>query len=278
MNYVDLHSHLLPALDDGPGTFADSVALIEAAWKGGTRRMVATPHMFHGGVGSDDRDEVVERFVDFETRLAAHVAERRTQPAGTAGNEQEGEAAYLAGLELALGAENYVGEAFLGALATKRILTLGGSHYLLMEFWPMVTATTARQAIDAVQEQGFVPVLAHVERYAFLQNEPGRLADLVAAGSAAQVNASAILGHQGLRLAEVADRWLRRGLIAVVASDGHDIRTRRPQLTEVADHLRARHGGACEDHCLRLNPTAILADEPIGLPPARRSRWWLGGR
>ena len=268
MDYVDLHSHLLPALDDGPATFADSLALIEAASGSGTRRMVATPHMFHGAVGSSDPAEVARRFADFEARLAAHREQLRDGPAG------ETASASLEGFEIALGAENYVGEAFLEAVTAGEVLTLGGSRYLLIEFWPMVTAITARQAVDVVQERGYAPVLAHVERYGFLQNEPARLDDLVAAGCTAQVNASAILGRQGLRVAQLTDHWLRRGLIAVVASDGHDTRARRPQLGEVADHMRSRYGSATVEHCLQLNPTAILADEATRRPDLRRSRWW----
>ena len=95
MNYVDLHSHLLPALDDGPATFADSTALIEAAWEAGTRRMVATPHMFHGGLGSDNRAEVLGLFADFEARFATHLTERRARDGA------EDPDRYLDGFELA---------------------------------------------------------------------------------------------------------------------------------------------------------------------------------
>lgn len=265
MSYVDLHCHLLPALDDGPGTFADSVAMIEVAWEAGTRRMVATPHMFQERLGSDDAPAVTGFFADFERRLASHRVERG--------------GGYLDGLELTLGAENYVGEAFLSALAEGRVLSLGASRYLLMEFWPMVTATTARQAIDVVIEHNYVPVLAHVERYGFLHGEPRRLENLLAAGCVAQVNASAVLGHQGLRFAQLTDRWLSRGLIAVVASDGHGAESRRPELHEVADHLESRYGHATESACLRDNPEAILADQAPVLPVVERRSWWrrLGG-
>lgn len=262
--HVDLHSHPLPGLDDGPARFDDSIRLLEAAWHGGTRTMVATPHMFQEGLGSDDHEEVAERFERFEARLGDH---RRAADDG-----------YLADLELVLGAENYFGEAFVQALGDERVLTLGGSSYLLLEFWPATTRAVARRAVATVQDAGYAPVLAHVERYAFLQQDPSFLAEVVSSGCVAQVNAAAVLGLQGLGPARLTDRWLRDGLIAVVASDGHDLSRRTPRLDTVAEHLASRHGAEVAARCLRLNPQAILDDEPVALPEPRRTSWWRRSR
>jgi protein-tyrosine phosphatase len=261
VDYVDLHCHLLPALDDGPASFPEAVAMIEVAWQAGTRRMVATPHMFQAGLGCDDPERVADLFAEFERALAAR--------------RQGGDGPALEGLELALGAENFVGEAFLRALESGRILSLGASRYVLIEFWPLVAANTAIHAVDALRERGLVPVIAHVERYGFLHDDPRRLEPLLAAGCVAQVNASALLGHQGLRPAQLTDRWLRRGWIGVVASDGHGATTRPAVLEAAADCLRSRYGAATAEACLRDNPAAILADGTVALPPAQKSNhWW----
>ncbi len=255
MGLIDIHTHLLPCFDDGPQSSTEAAAMLEAAWAGGTREIVATPHMFHSHLGSDDREEVEALFAGWRSELLEEM--ERPRPA------------------IHLGAENYVSSEFAEALAVKRVLTLAGSRYLLIEFWPMILAGAARNAIATIQEAGYVPVLAHVERYGFLQDEPGLLEQLIEGGVVAQVNAGAILGRQGLRIARLADRWLRRGWVAVVASDGHSVTFRPPDLGEVASYLESRFGGETAELCLTRNPSALLADgSPTLPPPASERRWW----
>lgn len=261
MSYLDIHTHLLPGVDDGAQSFAEAVGMQELAWRAGTRQMVATPHMFHPGLGSDDPAAIVAAFSAFEERL------ERQRAADSDGLPGE--------MQVHLGAENYVGVEFLHAVEDHRVLTLAASRFLLVEFSPLTTATAARHALTRIQDSGYVPVMAHIERYAFLQDDPAVLEQLIESGCVAQVNAAAILGHHGLRIAQLVDDWLRRRLIAVVASDGHGLTNRRPELGEANDHLAARYGEATASACLRDNPRAILADTPPTLPPPEtRKRWW----
>lgn len=256
MGYVDIHSHLLPGLDDGAGSFAEAVEMLRAARRCGTVAMVATPHMFQPGLGSDDPAAVRAAFAALRRRL--------DDAAGAAG----------AVVELHLGAENYVGDRLLAAAADRTALTLGGSAALLVELWPPTAAGTARRALEALLALGYTPVLAHVERYGCLREEPLLLEQLVAAGCVAQVNSGAVVGRHGLATVQLVDRWLRRGLVAVVASDGHDVTSRPPQLDEAAGLLASRHGAAMAELCLTANPRALLAGRPVTLPVVPRSRWW----
>jgi protein-tyrosine phosphatase len=261
MGYVDLHSHVLPEVDDGAQSFAESLDMLAAASRAGTRHLVATPHMFQPGLGSDDPAAIEAAFSDFSERLDR----RRSEPDGAA----------IGDLEIHLGSENFVCTELLAAVASRRVLTLAGSRYLLIEFWPPTTATSARRAVNEIQNAGYVPILAHVERYSFLQEEPSRLEQLVEAGCVAQVNGTAILGLHGLRITQLTDRWLRRRLIGVVASDSHGVDSRRPELDETAAQLVKRYGPATERLCLHDNPHAVLADETTSLPSAEQpTRWW----
>jgi protein-tyrosine phosphatase len=259
MGFVDIHSHVLPGIDDGARTFSDAVEMLALARASGTEEIVATPHMFAPGIGSDDADAVQSAYQGFLVRLQRAAAKTGS----------------LNGLRLHLGAENYVSDDFLTAVEAGRALPLGDSRALLLEFWPLATRSAARHALDRVQAAGFLPVVAHVERYGFLHEEPEALEQLVASGCVAQVNASAILGEQGLRIAQLTDRWLRSGVISVVASDGHSPDSRSPELGTAYAHLVSRYGNATAELCLRGNPLALLADEPPTRPPeTRRFRWW----
>ncbi len=257
MAFVDIHSHVLPGVDDGARSFADAVEMLAVARASGTEQIVATPHMFAPGVGSDDPEVVQAAYDDFVSRL------------------DRDERVALEGLRVHLGAENYVSGELIAALEAGRALTLGASRSLLLEFWPLTAKSAALQALDRVQAAGYLPVVAHVERYRFLHEAPETLDQMVGAGCVAQVNASAILGDQGLEVAQLTDRWLRRGLISVVASDAHGLGRRSPELGAVHRRLESRYGAATARLCLRLNPLALLASEPTTRPPeTRRFRWW----
>ncbi|MDH3523058.1 MAG: hypothetical protein OES32_05665 [Acidobacteriota bacterium] len=259
MDLVDIHSHVLPGADDGAATFAEAVEMLAIARAAATAEIVATPHMFAAGLGSDDAAAVRALFDRFVERL-----QQLDEAAGAAADRPR----------LHLGAENYVSAELLEAMAAGRVQTLGPSRSLLVELWPLTTASAARHAVDRIQAAGYVPVVAHVERYRFLHERPALLEELVGAGWVAQVNGAAVLGQDGLKTAQLADRWLRRGLVSVIASDGHGARVRSPALDEVRIHVESRYGATTARLCLRDNPLALLADRPVVLPPeVPRFRW-----
>jgi len=259
MGYTDIHCHLLPGIDDGAADLEESVGMLTAARAAGSSAIVATPHMFQHGLGSEDPDEVRRRFESFLEALEAFRDEHDGAPA----------------VDLHMGAENFVGAELLQAVTDGSALTLAGSRFLLVEFWPLTAAGAARQALDVILQTGVVPVLAHVERYRFLQDDPDLLEALVGSGCIAQSNAGAVLGDQGLRATELTDRWLRRGLVHVIASDGHGLGRRRPELAAVAEHLERRYGSEMAHCCIESNPQAIVQDATPEPPPVEpRRRWW----
>jgi protein-tyrosine phosphatase len=121
---------------------------------------------------------------------------------------------------------------------------------------------------------GYTPVLAHVERYGFLREDPRRLERLVAAGCVAQVNSGAVVGRHGLPTVQLVERWLREGLITVIASDSHNVASRPPGLGEAAALISSRHGAETAALCLAGNPRALLAGKPVTRPEPARSSWW----
>lgn len=259
MGHVDIHCHLLPGIDDGAASLAETVEMLSLAGAAGTDQIVATPHMFQPDIGSDDVDLVRHCW----RNLCANL------------ETLEIEGAALALPTVHLGAENYVGAELLAAVSAGEVLTLSGSRFLLVELWPLTTGTAARHALDHIASAGYTPVLAHVERYGFLRSDPSALPNLVEAGYVAQVNAAAILGRQGLKIAQLVDHWLRRGLIAVVASDGHGVDSRQPKLDAVAELLAKRHGKTTAELLLQDNPRALLAGAEPTLPSLEpRRRWW----
>ena len=238
---IDLHCHILPGIDDGPPVLEDSLALASAAFAGGTRTVVATPHV--SCQWSDNDAETIDAGV--------RAVNRALRDAGIA-------IEVLAGAEVELSRAADLGPAEL------RALRLGGGPWLLVEC-PLGPASGLEQGLGVLRMQGHRILLAHPERCPTFQREPHRLAELVTLGMLTSVTASAFTGHFGKAVQRFAFELLRRGLVHDVASDAHDAVRRPPALaTELA---KAGLG----DHAPRVAhevPAAILAGSDVPAPPS----------
>jgi protein-tyrosine phosphatase len=251
MRFVDIHTHLIPGLDDGPASLGETLEMLRHAYDRGTRAMVATPHMF-ASLGDTDVLHVSDSYVA--------MAERLQELARSKENEFLREMAHY------LGAENFVSPEFLRALQDREVLTLNGSHYLLVEFPPYLPFDIADLAVDKILEIGLIPVMAHVERYGFLDRKPGRLAEFKNKGCVVQVNAESIvdLGGRGMARALVP-LFDSRG-VDIVASDGHNGHSRPPNLEAAYGILAARYPETAVATWMWQNPARILHDRPILSP------------
>ena len=130
---------------------------------------------------------------------------------------------FLEGIEVHLGSENLVTPEFLQALEESKVLTLGGSRYLLVEFPLFMPFLLIVSAVDQILEREMIPVLAHVERYEAFHEEPERLDELRNRGCVIQVNAEAFGNEHSNERSELALSLAKSGLVDVIASDGHDL-------------------------------------------------------
>jgi protein-tyrosine phosphatase len=250
---IDLHSHILPGLDDGTASLAEAVELARQAVAEGVTAMAATPHV------RDDYPtsaEVVDRAL-VELRGALAAAEIP--------------------LELLSGGELDVHR--LGDLdepALYRFSLARGGRYVLVEFpyggWPRAL----EGALSAVHASGLTALLAHPERNPEVQDRPERVGALVEAGVLVQLTAGSLCGRFGRRSQLAARRLLELGLVHVLASDAHRPGPGEPGLAAAAATLD-------DDLAAYLTteaPGAIAAGEPVPSPPppAHRSLRTLLGR
>lgn len=248
--FVDIHCHLLPGVDDGAADVEEALGMLALAYQAGTRRIVATPHLFHPTFPPRTAAEIGERFLRLQKDLEGYV----TEPAFR----------FLGEVTVDLGAEHRVSAELFEALEDRAVLPLAGGRHLLVELdellaWPMVEAALAR-----VREAGFVPVLAHVERFSVFRTDRRRLAAVREAGALAQVNADALLGRSSRASRQAGRDFLKHGLVDVIASDAHRPGHRPPgDLQRVFAYLRGK-GYAVEalSGWLRDTPARILGDAP----------------
>jgi protein-tyrosine phosphatase len=240
---IDLHSHVLPGLDDGPETLAGSLELARAALAAGTTTLVATPHL--------------NRLYDVDAAIAlAAVQELRGHLA-----RENIELELLGGAEIAVDRLPSLSEEELLALR------LGDGPYLLIES-PLSSGTRVlTQSVQELLTQGHRVLLAHPERCPGFQREPGALRALVAKGVRCSITAGALEGRFGGVARRFSLTLLREGLVHDVASDAHDSYRRSPNMRPGLAAAAASLPGADRQAAwlTERSPAAILAGEP--LPP-----------
>lgn len=236
---VDIHSHVLPHIDDGARDVDEALDMLRMAKEDGTSRIVATPH----GIRADV--ETIRQVTD-ALRLEAQAADI--------------EIGILTGCEVKFSAT--LAEDFRAG----RLLTINDQNYLLVEFsfrqsWSLLVNTS----LYALQLAGVTPIVAHAERYPAVQENPSVLLDLVATGIPIQINAGSLLGLDGNRARQTAELLLHAGIVHVVASDGHRRDTRTPLLSGAlrrTDEL----AGPGTAHRIQQNAVRIISGQALNLP------------
>ncbi len=212
---IDLHSHILPDLDDGASSWEEAVQMCSAAFQDGTRTMVATPHVFNG-IYSPKSEQIEEKISELKNRL------------------------FLEGIDLEIvqGAEVHVRPDLPLLMSEDPILTFNGKgRYFLLEFPHSVIPPNADQFIFKLMTQNLIPVIAHPERNLSVQSRPEILEPLVKQGALTQVTAMSFTGGFGPQTRDVACELLRRNLVHVVASDAHNSRGRPPLLSDARKRI-----------------------------------------
>ena len=251
---IDLHSHILFDLDDGPATVEESLDLARAAVGAGTATMVATPHVdSHWDV---EPAAIIQRTVELKRELE------------------------LAGIELALltGAEVAIDRYLDLSPDQLQILTLGLGPYLLLESPFSPADGNIELAVRSALNSGQKVLLAHPERCPTFQRRPDTLRELVATGVLCQITAGSLSGRFGRTVRRFSIELLREGLVHDLASDAHDAERRPPQLADALLGLHRELPGieAQVDWLTRDAPAAILAGSPLPPRPnlaASSHRW-----
>lgn len=218
---VDLHSHVLPAVDDGARDLEEALEALEALVAAGVEKVVATPHF---------RASLFERGTRAATRLARF--DEAHEALTVAARER--------GLRIELGrACEFKLDAPVVELSDPR-LRLGGTRFALVEFASFQLPPFGGNQLAAVREAGWVPLLAHPERYLGIETALDQVGRWVAEGALLQVNARSLTGLYGAGPRRAALELLSRGWVCCLASDYHA--RGDPQWREVLE-LLARASG-----------------------------------
>jgi protein-tyrosine phosphatase len=250
-NFVDIHSHVLYGLDDGPPTVAESVAMLELARDAGTTDIVATPH--------------ADTQYTFDPAVRdARIAELSARVPGITIHR---------GCDFRLEVCN-----IHDAIANPTKYTINHKSYLLVEFPHMTVFPNAGAIFAQLLDARMTPIITHPERNAYLQEHPETLTRFVEAGCFAQVTAASCTGKFGKRVQQAAMDLLARGVVHFIASDAHDTINRTPDMRAAYALLSKQWGESRVRPLFVDNPRAVLqgrdVDTSIDFPRATRKKWW----
>jgi protein-tyrosine phosphatase len=244
---IDLHSHVLPGVDDGAANLEESRAMLMMAAESGTRVLVATPH-------ADLRftfDPVLCRTLI--TELAAIAP---------------------AGLRLCLGCELHLTpENIECVLDTPALYALNGGDCILLELPLDLVPPMVQPAVEALVNRGLRVLVAHPERNPFVQQHPDFAASLVDSGCWLQLTAGSLTRSFGMAAESAAEWLLHKRLAHCVASDAHGAKRRRPVLALAFEKVARRYGSVAAEVLFRANPDAILRGGTIRSMPLRQT--WI---
>ncbi|HUG15204.1 MAG TPA: CpsB/CapC family capsule biosynthesis tyrosine phosphatase [Thermomicrobiales bacterium] len=240
---VDLHSHILPGVDDGAHDLQETLDMLRVAESDGTSLIVATPH-------------------------ARALSPRMIYDAVTRVNDSARDAGLA--ITVAPGSEVRLSAATLAAYRSNELVCINHTPYVLIElpFQGPWTADVFR-AIHDLQLAGAWPILAHAERYQAVQRDPRILLELVALDVLLQVNAGSLLGEDGTGPRRVAESLARSGILHIIASDAHGTTVRGPRLAGAFVRLADLAGG---EHAafVRNAARSVVAGAQISIPSPRQ--------
>ena len=230
MKLIDIHSHLLPYVDDGAKDMDMTLEMLRIARADGITDIIATPH-YKAGRFKGDAARTRELLEEIRGLMEKEKIDIRLYP----------------------GNEIYYRSELEDKLESGALSTLNGSGYVLVEFSPLEDFVHIRNAMEDLLGMGYVPILAHAERYQCMTKRPEHVRELKEMGCDIQVNADSVTGETGLRCKWFVRKLLKEYLVDYIGTDAHGIDKRKPTMKKCAELLYRKYDKAYADALLFRN-------------------------
>lgn len=238
--FIDIHTHILPGVDDGAANMQEACHLVRMAWQDGAAALFLTPH-YRG----DFRGYSPRRLQEIFSQLKEQVA--REMP----------------DIQLYLGTEVRFDADVPEKLLQGEILSMGGSDFVLLEFAAQAMKSQILMGVSETVRYGFTPIVAHAERCETFRAYPALVDEVRHLGGYIQVNADSVMGAHGYSVKRFAHRLLKEQKVDFVASDAHDRQSRSPLLSKCFLRVRKKYG---EEYAARVfceNACSIIRKETV---------------
>ena len=254
--FVDIHCHLIPDIDDGSKSLAESLEMARMAVADGIRTIIATPHQL-GSYANNSGDLIRQRAADLQVFLHRHDVD----------------------LQVLSGADVRIEDTMFAGLRQGTVLSLGDHRkHVLLEL-PHEMYLPTLPIVERLRQLGMRSILSHPERNEGILRQPRLVTELVQQGCLMQVTASSLLGTFGLPCQHFAEWMLSKNLVHFMATDAHGPKARRPLLQRCFERVKELSGARTTETLCCHNPHAVASGQDLDLnlvsPPVRaRSRWF----
>jgi len=194
---VDIHSHLIPGIDDGARDMSSSIKLIEELYLLGYRKLITTPHI--SNIFPNNKKIILNGY----NELIKELIKRDI------------------GIDIEVGAEYYIDDYFDKLLDNEKLLSFGDKNYLLFEFSYFTPPNNLEDLIYEIKLKGYQPVLAHPERYLYWHNNFHKYQELKEMGVLFQLNLNSITGYYNADIKRVAQELILKGMVSFIGTDTH---------------------------------------------------------
>jgi protein-tyrosine phosphatase len=242
---IDLHSHILPGLDDGASSWEESLQMARRAGDDGIHTMMASPHLFKKRTVNlaemNRKADVLNQISSFKQKLLTEGIDLEIIP----------------GCDFPLSFEG------LQLLDEDQVLTVNdGKRYLLLEFPDFSLPPASEDICFRLKSKGITPIITHPERHFIFQEKPQKLHRFLEMGCLVQLTAGSLTGDFGRQVAGVARKMMRQGYIQLLASDAHDTRRRPPLLCKALKEAASLVGKDQALDMVTVIPERIIRGEP----------------
>lgn len=242
---VELHTHILPNVDDGPKDLATALLMVEAYVNSGVTTIVATPHF------RVDRLSKVEFLL--KRNLSFDMIENEIKKQGIP-------------VRLIKGAEVFFSSQLLDLDLDR--LVIEDTNYMLLEFTPSFTPVFLKQQIFSITSQGIIPILAHIERYKFLMDDYKEIIKLIDQGVLMSINTSTVLNKNDRHLVK---KLFGGNYVHLIASDAHDAERRPPNLAKAYHHIEKHYSKDLSQY-FQNNAKMVINNEKIDIKEPKLKR------
>ena len=215
--FTDIHSHILPGIDDGAKGFSESLDMLKAMQDAGYKKLITTPHIM-ADVYKNTPASIRSKLEDLKAEAKRNGIEIKIEAA----------------------AEYYLDDGFIRHLNSGDVLSFG-ANYLLFESSYMDKPINLEEMIFEMQSSGYTPVLAHPERYRYINNLESEYKRLKELGVLFQLNLNSLIGGYGKSAKKKAEFLIQKGMVSFLGSDAHGLRhiedIKRVKSLEVFDTI-----------------------------------------
>lgn len=244
---VDLHSHILPGVDDGSQNAETSIKMLTQAKNAGTKAIVLTPHVNLFGNGLNLAPNIRQPFLDFKKRV----------------DEEK------IGIDLFFGGEIFASKNVLELASNRLLPTINNSRYMLVEFEFHENKEFLKHTIMGLCQMGYIPIVAHPERYDCVKNNFITVLDFINTGALIQINKGSLAGDFGPACKNAAWELVYRRMAHFVATDCHNTEGRNAEMDFVRDLIKTEINEKYAQFLFDINANTVLNNGMLMIPRPR---------